>query len=82
MIHKVKRAGNQGGYSKPYPYTSPLDACKPNYIQANDKYVLDTYYKDGNSVNASCPADPNQPQSVNNPSGTSCPPVGISSCTC
>jgi len=71
VIHKVKRAGPMGGYSKPFPYTSPLDGCKPIYTQANHPNVLNSYYKDRNTVHSSCPSGA---QGSNNSSGTACVP--------
>ena len=56
VLYKVRRASNDSvGYSKPFPFTSPLDGCKPIYKQANDPIVLSTYYKDNNALLSSCP---------------------------
>lgn len=71
VIHKVKRAGPMGGYSKPFPFTSSLAGCKPIYKQANHATVLNTYYKDGNTTHSACPSGA---QDSGNSSGTSCLP--------
>ena len=53
VLYKARRAGNGvTGYSKPFPFTSPLPGCKPIYKQANE--VLTTYYNDANGLLSSC----------------------------
>ena len=55
VLYKARRAGNGSiGYSKPFPFTSPLDGCTPIYTQANNPIVLNTYYRDENTVLSSC----------------------------
>lgn len=53
-IARQNRSNTQTGYDKPFPYTVGKAECATNYTQANNRYVLQSYYAAQNNTPGFC----------------------------